>query len=201
MPNIDYGNGQTNIDPETGIRFGVISQNEVLQAWADSSEADYGDPTCGECGNAAIPSDSEWLDDVKDADWYEGKDYACLQCERCFWSDDAFGERENGAKAYCFGHDWFENGVAPYPVYRVVDDAAVEPELDVNRVGAPTLLSAVEVRRWLLQLGIKNRLPRAGRVLIVNVPAPMKASWRVRRASPTVFGREAVAMYLVETLL
>jgi hypothetical protein len=49
-PGIDYGRGLTNIDTETGIRYGVISQNEVLQAWADSSEAIY--PwTCGYCGN------------------------------------------------------------------------------------------------------------------------------------------------------
>lgn len=37
---IDYGGGQTNIDHETGIRFGVIPANDVLQAWADSAEDD-----------------------------------------------------------------------------------------------------------------------------------------------------------------
>jgi hypothetical protein len=35
---IDYGNGMTNKDRDTGIRYGVISQNDVLQAWADSSD-------------------------------------------------------------------------------------------------------------------------------------------------------------------
>lgn len=46
---IDYGLGKTNIDLKTGIRFGVISQNEVLQTWADSSEAiyEYYCPNCG----------------------------------------------------------------------------------------------------------------------------------------------------------
>ena len=29
---------------------------------------------------------------------------------------------DDGAKAYCFGHDWFDDGIAPYPVYRVSDD-------------------------------------------------------------------------------
>ncbi len=51
---IDYGFGKTNIDKETGIRYGVISQNEVLQAWADDSEAYYGKPEefeCPECGH------------------------------------------------------------------------------------------------------------------------------------------------------
>ena len=47
---IDYGLGKINIDENTGIRYGVIHQNEVLQSWADSSEAIY--PwTCGYCGN------------------------------------------------------------------------------------------------------------------------------------------------------
>lgn len=27
---IDYGNGRTNIDPQTGLRFGVISQNSIM---------------------------------------------------------------------------------------------------------------------------------------------------------------------------
>ena len=35
---------------------------------------------------------------------------------------------EDGARAYCFGHEWFEDGVAPYPVYLVVDDTTVEQE-------------------------------------------------------------------------
>ncbi len=47
---IDYGNGVTNIDVKTGIRYGVISQYEVLQAWCDESERNYGPPTCGHCG-------------------------------------------------------------------------------------------------------------------------------------------------------
>jgi hypothetical protein len=29
---IDYGMGQTNVNHETGIRYGVISQNSVMQA-------------------------------------------------------------------------------------------------------------------------------------------------------------------------
>lgn len=51
---IDYGLGQTNIDKETGIRYGVISQHEVLQAWCDDSEAEYGSPNetvCSACGH------------------------------------------------------------------------------------------------------------------------------------------------------
>lgn len=34
----------------------------------------------------------------------------------------------DGPRCYCFGHDWFEDGVAPYPVYRVSDGTLVEPK-------------------------------------------------------------------------
>lgn len=32
-----------------------------------------------------------------------------------------------GAKAYCFPHDWYTGDKAPYPVHQVSDDAEVEP--------------------------------------------------------------------------
>ncbi len=35
---------------------------------------------------------------------------------------------EGGPKAYCLNHDWFEEGKAPYPVYRVSDDSLVTPD-------------------------------------------------------------------------
>ncbi len=35
---------------------------------------------------------------------------------------------DHGVKAYCFGHDWFEDGQAPYKVYRVADDSEVLPD-------------------------------------------------------------------------
>jgi hypothetical protein len=174
----DYGRGATNIDPDNGIRYGVIYQNEVLQAWCDSSEPDYGPPTCGKCGNeAATPETVVFADDIE-PEWYNAtRDYHCLHCERSFDSDDAYCEEplshylddgeyhatcgsdgdifitkspyytrasfcspcapgacnlmspcEDGDKAYCFGHDWFDDGKAPYPVYRVTDDTLVEPD-------------------------------------------------------------------------
>ena len=33
---IDYGYGLTNINHETGIRYGVISQRDVVEAWGDA---------------------------------------------------------------------------------------------------------------------------------------------------------------------
>ncbi len=35
---------------------------------------------------------------------------------------------DDGPKTYCFGHDWFDDGKAPYPVYSVDDDTLVEPK-------------------------------------------------------------------------
>jgi hypothetical protein len=193
---IDYGRGQTNIDHKTGIHYGVISQHSVSQAWYDSAESDYGTPHCGECGNDATPSDSHDLpDDVVEADWFDGKDFCCLSCERCFWSEEAYSDEPLGwalddgeykavdcldsdimilfspyytygpfcspcvpgainlddadmddktgktaqqfhadakyvgyPRAYCFGHDWFDGGKAPYRVFRVSDDTEVVPE-------------------------------------------------------------------------
>lgn len=46
---IDYGFGTTNRDPATGMRYGVISQHGVSQAWRDSAEPDYGAATCPDC--------------------------------------------------------------------------------------------------------------------------------------------------------
>jgi hypothetical protein len=180
MSSIDYGRGLTNIDHETGIRYGVIHANEVCQAWADSSESDYGPPTCGKCGNEAIGIDDPAVPDLdEDHEWDDdGRDYACAHCQRTFDSEDAYGceplawtlddgeykatqggddcdifilkspfytraefcspcapgacylmsPDDDGAKAYCFGHDWFEDGKAPYPVFRVADDSPVLPE-------------------------------------------------------------------------
>lgn len=173
---IDYGLGQANIDTDTGIRYGVISQNSVLQAWADSSEAEYGEPTCGKCGNPAISA----CDTPETSEWEElgPGDYACLECKRVFWSDEAFSDEplgysyegdgykltdcldsdifvlkstyytfaqfcspcvpgagnldtpcENGPKTYCLGHDWFEDGQAPYPVYSIETNERINPNV------------------------------------------------------------------------
>jgi hypothetical protein len=35
---------------------------------------------------------------------------------------------DHGVKTYCFGHDWFDGGVAPYRVFRVSDNSEVLPE-------------------------------------------------------------------------
>jgi len=91
---IDYGLGRTNIDSESGIRFGVISQHTVGQAWYDDSEPDYGDPTCPKCGNPAVEYDS---DSYHAFDRGRGcLDYACESCAYAFDSDEACPEEALG---------------------------------------------------------------------------------------------------------
>ena len=180
---IDYGRGMTNINHKTGIRFGVIPQHEVLQAWADSSEAVYPEvedqecPDCdgsgqdpeadaesegGECdtcgGTGRIDGDDEFLEPMgfeyaqegyratcgEDGDIFviESPFYTlapfCSPCApgACYLTSgitpekaavDELREQFDGAAAYCFGHDWFEEGRAPYAVYRVDTNELVPP--------------------------------------------------------------------------
>lgn len=95
MPNdhgIDYGMGTTNVDRDTGIRFGVINMN-ALNEWAwESVEADYGPPTCGHCGCEV----DEWDSEKHDAYVGGGSDYACEGCELCFVADECYGDEPIG---------------------------------------------------------------------------------------------------------
>jgi hypothetical protein len=136
---IDYGHRTTNIDRATGIRYGVIPANgDICQAWCDSAEAIYPE----------IPEGEE-LDDCCEPLGYEYRKegYSCEQSQddpdvfvikspfftyASFCSPCAPGAcyllspNADGAKAYCLGHDWFENGKAPYPVYSVETGLPVE---------------------------------------------------------------------------
>ena len=172
---IDYGMGRTNINHATGIRYGVISQHDVSQAWCDSAEPDYGAPTCPKCGNDVVACDDSSVDEVEQ--YGRGcADYVCETCEHTLDSDDVYGAEPrgwsysgdgyeladcldsdvivlaspfytfgqycspcvpgavslnspdtDGAKAYCLGHDWFEGGKAPYPVFSVETGKEVAP--------------------------------------------------------------------------
>jgi len=182
---IDYGMGRANVDRETGIRYGVISQHSLdLQAFHDSVEPVYPGPNCPECGGDVIPEG-----EVKHRDLWRKRtawgcfDHACLACRKGFDSGDCYGEEvdgwecndpdyelttcldtdvmvlrspyythaqycspcvpgagslnspcKDGPRAYCFGHDWFEGGVAPYPVFRTSDDSEVYRAADGSRV-------------------------------------------------------------------
>jgi hypothetical protein len=163
---IDYGMGQTNVDPENNIRYGVIPFHDVLQAWCDSSEGYYGEPDtveCPECGadckakawgemvtcecgeefSADLPDMAEPISRFYDGDGYaaeQGNDSPdifitkapyftraqfCSPCApgACYLKNPC----DDGERAYCFGHDWFEGGKAPYPVYSVETGELVNP--------------------------------------------------------------------------
>jgi hypothetical protein len=164
---IDYGMGQTNIDHNTGIRYGVISMHDLSQYAWEAFEADYGDPTCPVCGNEAVEHDEDTHGEWEKYGYQRGcRDYACEHCEHALCVEDTTGDEPLGwtlddgehkatvgsdndcfvllspyytlapfcspcapgacyltgegedAKAYCFGHDWFD-GPAPYAVYSV----------------------------------------------------------------------------------
>ncbi len=136
---IDYGSGRTNINLETGIRFGVISQHSVSQAWCDSSlpiypenededrDTDYDDPIGWE-----YEGDGYKLVDCLDSDimilespYFTYAPY-CSPCVPGAGNLDDAGE--TGVKTYCLGHDWFDDNRATYPVYSVTTGELVQPE-------------------------------------------------------------------------
>ena len=47
---IDYGMGKTNVDTDTGIRYGVIHQNDVGEAWFENAVPIYS-TACPYCGD------------------------------------------------------------------------------------------------------------------------------------------------------
>jgi len=166
---IDYGMGITNRD--ANFHYGVISQHEVLQSWADSSEAIYPDPeTCETCegtGNAPFAidangrnNDGELCPDCNGEGTiidensepmrfeYTVDGYQCFQssddsdifitkspyftyCKYCSpcapGAGDIMASNPAGIMTYCFGHDWFEDGKAPYPVYDCTNGLPVLP--------------------------------------------------------------------------
>lgn len=157
---LNYGTYSSNLDVKTSIRYGVINQNEVGQAWFDEAEAWYGDDVeymkCSECGEEhsgklgeiveckcgeefelELPEYAEPISFIFDGDGYQAKcgedgdifiikspyfTYAqfCSPCApgACYLMNPLEDPIENN-KCYCFDHDWFEDGEAPYPVYSV----------------------------------------------------------------------------------
>lgn len=131
---IDYGMGRTNIDTASGIRYGVISQHSVGSQLYDEQEFDY-------------PKDAD--EDTEPIGWHiEDGEYAMTDCLdsdvmvlkspyytfACYCSPCVPGAGNldsadpQGVKTYCLGHDWFEDGAAPYPVYRVDTNELVPAE-------------------------------------------------------------------------
>lgn len=142
---IDYGNGKTNRNVETGIRFGVINQNRVLQAWADSSVPKYYDGDGNEVeevGDFDEPTLYEYEEEGYKAFANDDGDifitespyftYAqfCSPCApgACYLVNP-IPERNENNKCYCFGKDWFESEEEiPHPIYSVETGELVFPK-------------------------------------------------------------------------
>lgn len=103
LAGIDYGLGKVNIDHETGIRYGVIHHSVLGQAWYDSCEGDYGDPTCPKCGSPVIEyAHAKHNRKAGYGGYGQGQDpltvtlccadYACESCQLTFWGDHVWPE-------------------------------------------------------------------------------------------------------------
>lgn len=99
-PGIDYGLGQTNIDKETGIRFGVISQHTVGAAWYEGAEPDYGTPQCPKCNESVVESNTVNTNPEEDdfPKYHDRgcKDYVCTNCKHYLDSSNVFPEEPHG---------------------------------------------------------------------------------------------------------
>ena len=78
---IDYGLGQSNIDNETGIRYGIISRHSLAEWFEDELEPVY-IARCPECGSENI---EETLD-------HEDNDNQCEDCNAGFSEDETIGD-------------------------------------------------------------------------------------------------------------
>jgi hypothetical protein len=168
-PGINYAGKlapETNRDNKAGIRYGVISANDVMQAWRDSSEPEYAN-CCPHCGNEPksgndihdmkrCPSCCKRIDEsdfyneepitwkIDDGEYKAESDscgdiviiqspyytYAqfCSPCApgACHLNNPLESLIEDN-KCYCFGHDFFDDGKAPYTVYSVETNEIINP--------------------------------------------------------------------------
>lgn len=89
---IDYSLGKANFNQETGTHFGVIPAGDICQAWGDSSEDDYGDPTCPQCGNEVEDMPDRWRKRYPKNYADKGIDKVCRTCKTTFDNEDCYGE-------------------------------------------------------------------------------------------------------------
>lgn len=114
-PGIDYSGigSKANRDTETGIRYGVVSQNSVIPEALEDIEFDYGKPHCPDCGKEVAESNPE-----------QGRDYFCPDCGKTHWTDRCFPDEALGWSYQQDGYklcDCLENDIfvilSPYFTY------------------------------------------------------------------------------------
>lgn len=135
----DYGEATC---PKCG-NVAVDYDDEKHSGFRSGHCAEY---ACESC-ELAFPSEQAWGDEP--LGWsYSGDGYDLVDCldsdimvlASSFYTFGNYcspcvpgavsleSDNPDGAKAYCLGHDWFEEGRAPYPVYSIETGAIVEPE-------------------------------------------------------------------------
>lgn len=126
------------------VRINTDTDNVIN--WGDSVEC----PNCGETTECELPDCSEPISHFYEKDGYSAEagesgdifvcrspyyTYAqfCSPCApgACYLSaflcnPDPETDKDN--RAYCFGHDWFDDGKAPYPVYSVETGELINPD-------------------------------------------------------------------------
>lgn len=142
MSNIDYGLGRTNIDRSTGIRYGVLPQNDILQSWCDCAEPDYGSPTCPKCGNDAIEIVGASADDIAGDDAEHDDDCASHDTARQFECDcsasdtdsDRWAHAKYNSADYACPHCHYvfgpESAFGDEPLAFTLDDGEYRAECD-----------------------------------------------------------------------
>ena len=159
---MEEGMVKANVDPETGIRHGVINQQSVMEGAMDDFYFQYPKscPYCGEddsykstdlgfdeyrCDSCRKIMPIEEMTPDEPISFHYDKDGYFLTN---WFNNDILVLRskfytlaelypgvpgpgnlntpmEDGVKTYALGHDWFEGGIAPYPVYRVSDNVQI----------------------------------------------------------------------------
>ena len=106
--------------------YGEVSDPDELAAEIIDNAVEWGDAQ--EAGPFAWLEDGYSVQTTSDNNLWVFKSpyytYAqfCSPCVPGAGNLDTFCA--DGPRTYCLGHDWFEGGKAPYPVYLVSDDAA-----------------------------------------------------------------------------
>lgn len=138
---IDYSLGKANKDTSTGIHYGVIPLRALCEFANEEFDPFYGEeaeelPDYAEPIAWTLNKEGYQAEHGEDCDIFITKSpyftYAqfCSPCApgACYLLNPC----DSGPRAYCFGHDWFQTGIAPYPVYSVETGELVEAKQKEN---------------------------------------------------------------------
>jgi len=81
---IDYGHGKTNIDIQTGIRYGVIPYIDLIEWALNEFTPEYGEAFCPECGGELLAESEE-----------SDNEYTCSECAESFNDGHELGYTDN----------------------------------------------------------------------------------------------------------